>query len=169
MARAAGDSWIEPGQEELTSESYGWKYEALSGLVTVVALQRDRETAGRLLRGISCARGPWVPGFAPTRGEAMGLLASVVGDFDAAATCLSDTLDFYRRAGMKPLQAWACLELAEVLLARDGDGDRQRSAEVLKEGGLIARSLGLKPLHRKIIGVIPHERRPPRRRQPGRH
>ena len=163
MARAAGDSWIEPGREELSSESYGSRYNALSGFAMVVALQRDRETAGRLLRGISRARGPWLPGFGLTRGEAIGLLAAVVDDFDAAVLCLSDTLDFYRRAGMKPLQAWACLELAEALLARDGDGDRQRAEEVLKEGGLIARSLGLKPLHRKILAVIPHERRPPRR------
>jgi ATP/maltotriose-dependent transcriptional regulator MalT len=154
MARAAGDSWIEPGQEERSFSGYGSKYNALKGLALVVALQRDRDTAARLLRGLARARGPWIPGFSSTREEAQGLLSTVTGDYDAAVAHLCATLEDRRRGGMKTMAAWACAEYAEALLGRDGDGDRQQAAGVLEEGAELSRSLGMKALHQRIRALM---------------
>ncbi len=150
MARAAADSWIEPGQEEGAHDSYASPYHALIGLSLVVALQRDRDAAARLMRGVARARGNWMPGIALTREEARGLLSSVTGDHDAAVAHLRATVERYRGGGMKTLEAWACCEYAEALLARDGEGDHQLAAEALREGGELSRTLGMRPLQRRI-------------------
>lgn len=80
----------------------------------------------------------------------LGQLCSVLGRLDESAGHFVDALDFCRRAGYRPELAWTCLEFAEVLVLRDGAGDRERALGLLSEGMETARDLQMLPLRNLI-------------------
>jgi DNA-binding CsgD family transcriptional regulator len=76
----------------------------------------------------------------------LGLLAYTMGNLDTAQTHFEAALTFCRRAGYRPELAWTCHDYAEMLLARNAAGDRQKASALIEEGLAIATELGMKPL-----------------------
>ena len=69
----------------------------------------------------------------PRGPRSSGLLAKTCGRLDQAAAHLEDAIEIATRMGDRPALAISRVDLAEVLLARDGRGDRERALELLGE------------------------------------
>ncbi len=72
----------------------------------------------------------------------LGLLAQARGRRDDAERHLRRAIDICGRLGDRPGSAVARVDLAEVLLARDGRGDRERALELLNEALPSASEMG---------------------------
>ena len=75
----------------------------------------------------------------------LGRLAAALGDRDAAVRHLTEAEAMEQRAGSPPFQAVVRLDLARVLVARDGPGDRARAAGLAERCAHTARRLGMAP------------------------
>jgi DNA-binding CsgD family transcriptional regulator/tetratricopeptide (TPR) repeat protein len=75
----------------------------------------------------------------------LGRLAAALGDRDAAVRHLTEAEAMEQRAGAPAVQAGVRLDLARVLVARDGPGDRARAAELAERCAHTARRLGMAP------------------------
>lgn len=63
----------------------------------------------------------------------------------------AQALGFCRKAGYLPELAWTCYDYADLLLERDGPGDRERAVSLLDEGLATSRDLGMRPLMERIL------------------
>ena len=72
----------------------------------------------------------------------LGLLAQARGRRDDAARHLRRAIEISGRIGDRPGEAISRVDLAEVLLGRDGRGDRERALELLDESLPSARRMG---------------------------
>ncbi len=72
----------------------------------------------------------------------LGLLAQTRGRRDDAERHLRRAIEIAKRMGDRPALAVGTVDLAEILLGRDGRGDRQRALELLDEGLPLAREMG---------------------------
>jgi class 3 adenylate cyclase len=72
----------------------------------------------------------------------LGLLAQTCGRLDQAVGHLANSVEICTRIGDRPGMAISRVDLAEVLLARDGRGDRERALELLSEAIPSAREMG---------------------------
>jgi len=75
----------------------------------------------------------------------LGRLAAALGDPDAAVRHLTEAEAMEQRAGAPAVQAGVRLDLARVLVARDGPGDRARAARLAEQCAHTARRLGMAP------------------------
>ncbi len=73
-----------------------------------------------------------------------------LGQLDKAATHFEDALAFYRKAGYRPELAWTCCDYADMLLERDGKGDRAKAITLLDESLAISSELGMRPLMERV-------------------
>jgi len=80
----------------------------------------------------------------------LGLLAHTTGRLDQAAEHFEDSLSFCRRTGCRPELAWTCCDYADMLLARDGKGDRDKAISLLDESLDISSELGMRPLMERV-------------------
>ncbi len=89
----------------------------------------------------------------------LGLLSHTMGNLDQATAHFEDALAFCRKAGYRPELAWTCCDYADMLLQRNGDGDRAKAISLLDESLGISTELGMRPLmervmsRRKILGA----------------
>jgi tetratricopeptide (TPR) repeat protein len=81
----------------------------------------------------------------------LGVIARAAGLTDKAAAHFACALAFHRRAGYRLPLAWTCCDYADLLLERNGPGDRDRAGALLDEGIAIARELGMNPLVERIL------------------
>jgi len=81
----------------------------------------------------------------------LGLLAHTMGDLDQAAAHFEDALGFCRKAGYRPELAWTGCDYADMLLERDGEGDRASAIALLDESLAISRELGMRPLMERVL------------------
>jgi len=72
----------------------------------------------------------------------LGLLAQARGRRDDAERHLRRAIEICKRVGDRPWLAISTVDLAEVLLGRDGRGDRERALELLDEALSPAREMG---------------------------
>ena len=72
----------------------------------------------------------------------LGLLAQVLGRMKDAERHLGNALEIATRMGDRPGMALCALALAELLLARDEAGDRERALEMLSDVLATAREMG---------------------------
>jgi DNA-binding SARP family transcriptional activator len=76
-------------------------------------------------------------------GRTLGILASLLGRFEDAATHLQDAAMMNERMAARPWVAHTQLEHARMLLRRDADGDRKRAIELLAGARATYRELGM--------------------------
>ncbi len=86
--------------------------------------------------------GPLGPCCEPPYGRQLGLLAQTLGRLDDAASHLAEAEASVVQAGMRSHLARVRYELAGVLIARGGVGDRERAATLLDEARALAEELG---------------------------
>jgi hypothetical protein len=97
----------------------------------------DRGLAARCALLLESHRGKWVHYFLATQGPvefALGRCALVAGNLDEAAALLAAACDALSAAGAFGLLPQVLLALAEVFIARAGDGDRERALELIDQG-----------------------------------
>jgi DNA-binding CsgD family transcriptional regulator len=79
-----------------------------------------------------------------------GLALPAVQKGDQSVAHFEDSLGFCREAGFRPEVAWTCHDCAEVLLDRNGPGDRQKAMSLLDESLVLAKELGMRPLLERV-------------------
>jgi DNA-binding CsgD family transcriptional regulator/tetratricopeptide (TPR) repeat protein len=83
----------------------------------------------------------------------LALLVSLTGRIDDAAAHFEAALDFARKGGYGPEQAWACHDYAEALLMRDARGDRDNALSLLDEAHAVSQRLAMRPLMEKVAAL----------------
>src|SRR5215211_4219856 len=73
----------------------------------------------------------------------LGVLATALGHFDEAEEHFDTALEIERRMRARPWIAHAQHDLAKMLLARGGRGDRQRASDLLDEATSAYRDMGM--------------------------
>ena len=81
----------------------------------------------------------------------LGLLAQTMGNLDQAMARFEDALAFCRNAGYWPELAWSLCDYAEMLLERNGEGDREKAMTLLNESLSISTELGMRPLMERVL------------------
>ena len=81
----------------------------------------------------------------------LGRLAQTMGQLDDAASHFEEAMAFSRKAGYHPELAWTCYDYAQMLLAHEREGDRQRAATLLDESLAISSELGMRPLMEHVL------------------
>jgi ATP/maltotriose-dependent transcriptional regulator MalT len=150
MAQAAADAVIRLGSQCVPHGMHAPYFHAFHGLALIAAPRGDQDKTGWLRRGLSEQVGVDIPGLKFILPRVLGLLDMAVGDADAAVAHFDQTLTRYRQVGQVPNTAWSCFECAEALLARGGEGDRERAAQLLQEGLAIAQRLDMRLLEERI-------------------
>jgi tetratricopeptide (TPR) repeat protein len=80
----------------------------------------------------------------------LGVLATTLRRFEAAARHFERALELDGRLGARPFLARTKYELARMLLARAADGDRVRADGVLAEAGAAAAAIGMTTLRARV-------------------
>ncbi len=80
----------------------------------------------------------------------LGLLSHTMDDLDQATEHFEDALLFCR-AGYRVELAWTCCDYADMLLQRNGDGDRAKAMSLLDESLAISSELGMRPLMERVL------------------
>ena len=83
----------------------------------------------------------------------LGLLAETAGRIDDAERHYVAALEMTTRMGDRPFGARARFDLARLLLGRDGDGDRDRALDLLREAVETAQEIGMQELVREALAM----------------
>ena len=81
----------------------------------------------------------------------LGLLSRTMGKLDQAAAHFEEALAFCRKAGCLPELAWTCCDYADMLLERNGEGDRAKAMSLLEESLAISSEVGMRPLMERVL------------------
>jgi tetratricopeptide (TPR) repeat protein len=81
----------------------------------------------------------------------LGLLSATMGRLDDAERHLQDAIDMNERMGAKPWTAHCRSDLADVLLSRDGPGDRERAIAELRSTQNLCQGLGMSALEASTV------------------
>ena len=60
-------------------------------------------------------------------------------------------MSFCRKSGYRPELAWTCCNYADLLLKRNGEGDRAKANALLDESLAISSELGMRPLMERVL------------------
>jgi class 3 adenylate cyclase len=83
----------------------------------------------------------------------LGLLAKTCGRLDQAAEHLESAVEIATRMGDRPGMAITRVDLAEVLLARDGRGDRERALELAGQAITPSREMGARWIVERALAL----------------
>jgi class 3 adenylate cyclase len=83
----------------------------------------------------------------------LGLLAKTCGRLDRAAEHLERAIEIATRMGDRPATATSRVDLAEVLLARDGRGDRERALGLVGEAIPASREMGARWITERALAL----------------
>jgi class 3 adenylate cyclase/tetratricopeptide (TPR) repeat protein len=153
-ARTVFEQLAGEGFESLPSDAQ-WLI-SLTSLGETAAFLGDAARAGRLYEliqpysGMTIVAGRAAACYGPVE-RVLGLLAATIGRTSDAERHLGSSLALSERMGDRPFVARTCRELAEVLLARDGSGDRERALELLARALEIAQGLGMQRLVTEVL------------------
>jgi tetratricopeptide (TPR) repeat protein len=125
---------------------------ARRGLALIAVQRRDASAAGALYRELEPERGTASLFLPLTVDRLLGLLAHTCGRLDTALAHFEAGLAFCDRAGYRPERAWTASDCAEALLARSGEGDRERAVALQDAAIATARELGMRPLVARVLG-----------------
>jgi len=81
----------------------------------------------------------------------LGLLSQTMGNLAQSASHFEEALDFCRKAGYRPELAWSCCDYADMLRARDAEGDRAKAITLLDESLATSSELGMRPLMERVL------------------
>jgi class 3 adenylate cyclase/tRNA A-37 threonylcarbamoyl transferase component Bud32 len=131
---------------------------SLALLAETAVVLGDRPRAQRLfellapLDGIAIVVGRAAGCYGPVA-RVRGILAQTIGRLDDAERLLSEGLEMSERMGDRPLTARTRLQLARVLLERQGVGDRDRAHELLATALTQAQGLGMVGLTQEVLAA----------------
>jgi len=83
----------------------------------------------------------------------LGVLATVTQRWGDAEQHFEDALAMNTRMGARPGTAWTRYQYADMLLRRDGDGDRKKALSLLAEALDSAQELGMKLLTQRALAL----------------
>ena len=84
--------------------------------------------------------------FSIANGRVLGLLSSLLEQYDRAVAEFEGNLEYCGRAGYLPELAWTYHDYAEMLLRRDDSGDPAKARDLLDQALAITVPLGMGPL-----------------------
>ena len=138
-------------------------------LVVVDTEGRAREVAGFRPRGrrdaraaagarrplaemfLKIAAGEMIGGDIISGDHILALLADTTHNPELAENHFEAAVEFCKKAGYRPELAWICADYSDMLLARDGPGDRERAIELQDEALAITQELGMRPLTERVL------------------
>ncbi|MCH8281148.1 MAG: tetratricopeptide repeat protein, partial [Chloroflexi bacterium] len=123
------------------------------GLALMAVQQADATKAAEQFSALESQRGTMLTAMilAVSADHLLGLLSQTMGNLDQAVAHFEDALAFCRNAGYRPELAWTCCDYADMLLQRDGDGDRAKAMSLLDESLAISSELGMRPLMERVL------------------
>jgi tetratricopeptide (TPR) repeat protein len=80
----------------------------------------------------------------------LGLLAHTMGNLDNSQTHFEDAIAICRESGYITELAWSLHDYADMLLERDGDGDKVKATSLLDKSLQISSDLGMRPLMERV-------------------
>jgi tetratricopeptide (TPR) repeat protein len=83
----------------------------------------------------------------------LGVASSAASQWAEAESHFENALEMNSRMGARPWVAWTACDWAEMLLRRDGPGDRDRAAGLLIETVETADALGMTPLRHRAAAL----------------
>jgi tetratricopeptide (TPR) repeat protein len=104
-----------------------------------ILYEQLRPFAGRLATG-------WAEGSMGAVDRYVGLLARAIGHLDDAEACFRNAIGVNERMGARPWIAHSRFDLAEVLVERDGPGDRERAVAELHMVRELCQEVGMTAL-----------------------
>ncbi|MEE8157848.1 MAG: LuxR C-terminal-related transcriptional regulator [Dehalococcoidia bacterium] len=117
----------------------------------MAVLQADAQESERQYDALLPYRGVFDLSVIAHPDRLLGLLAKTMGRLDQATAHFEDALAFCQRAGYRPELAYVCYDYADVLLQRNGPGDRDKAVSELGEGLAISTELGMSPLIERMV------------------
>jgi hypothetical protein len=85
--------------------------------------------------------------------RALGVLASLMGDYSRAEVHFSDAVATSERIGAPPHVARTSADYARMLLSRGGPGDHERAQALLTEARSIAERIGQGGVFADVVGL----------------
>ena len=123
---------------------------AKAGSALLAVLEDDQTAAGELYAFLLDQRSTMATSVASVD-RLLGLLSHTAGNLDQSSEHFDDALTLCRKANYKPELAWACCDYAELLLERDGEGDRDTATALIDESLAISNELGMRPLLERAL------------------
>jgi tetratricopeptide (TPR) repeat protein len=81
----------------------------------------------------------------------LGLLAHTMGNLDNSQTHFEDAIVICRETGYIIELAWSLHDYADMLLERDGEGEKAKATSLLDQALKISIDLGMKPLTERVL------------------
>jgi AAA ATPase domain len=97
----------------------------------------------------------------------LGMLAGLLERWDDVDPHFDYAVELCGRLGARAIKARVLLEHAQVLVARDGDGDRRRAVELLRESGDLCEQLDLSGIADRVASALGDAQIAPTIAQPG--
>ena len=80
----------------------------------------------------------------------LGLLAGTIGKLDAAVEHFERALEVCEYIGCRPKLGWTHRDYAELLLRRDGTGDKAKALSLIRDGLALAQEFAMRPLAERL-------------------
>lgn len=128
-----------------------FREQARVGLGLLAAVQGDAEEADRMYREIEARQGNMAPIHILYTDHVLGLLAATTGRYDVAERHMTDARSFYETRGYRPALARVLADHAEMLLDRDGSGDREKAIALQDAALATTQETGMGPLTERIL------------------
>jgi DNA-binding CsgD family transcriptional regulator len=146
-AELSAQRWLDQVEKFPEFQRRGWL-----GLGLIAVLKGDQEAAAeRYAQLVSWREKMPTPFNRLTLKHALGLMAVLIGEIDAAMEHFREGYEFCMQRGVLPEHAWTCYDWACALIRRGSGQDRSEAKKLLDEGLSIAEKLGMKPLKERII------------------
>jgi len=113
-------------------------------------LREEAEAAQEQYLLLQAFKGMVLPGVLASGDRVLALLAETTGNLEDSKVYFEDCLAFCRKAGYKPELAWTCCDFANLLLDREGEGDRSKAITLLDESLATSSELGMRPLMERV-------------------
>jgi len=148
LAQAAAETVLSSGNATPRYTSM-----ARAGLALMAVQRADATAAAEQFAALESLRGTMLAGvnLVMSGGHLLGLLSQTMGNLDQATVHFDDALVFCRKAGYRPDLAWTFCDYADMLLERNGDGDRAKARGLLDESLAISSELGMRPLMERVL------------------
>jgi DNA-binding CsgD family transcriptional regulator/tetratricopeptide (TPR) repeat protein len=127
---------------------------ARAGLALIAIQRGDAASAKEQYTHLMSERGNLIYLLDLSADRILGILAHTIGNLNDSQAHFEDALTFCRKAGYQPELAWSLCDYADVLLERDGNGDREAARSLLDESLVLSTDMGMRPLTDRVIERI---------------
>lgn len=120
------------------------------GLAVTAVLTHDESEAAEQYTAIAELKNS-TPFFWVSVDRILGLLAHTMGNLDDCQTHFEEAIVICRESGYVTELAWSLHDYADMLLERDGEGDKAKATTMLDEALQISTDLGMRPLMERVL------------------